>query len=81
MTNELFRDTYPVAINRNSIKPGTVLYDPNGHIAVVYEVTTNGKVHLIDAHPDNSLTAITYGEKFSQTNVEIGGGDSGTCPN
>ncbi len=80
MTNELFRDTYPVAINRNAIKPGTVLYDPNGHIAVVYEVTTNGKVHLIDAHPDNSLTAITYGEKFSQTNVEIGGGFSNWRP-
>lgn len=79
-TGALFRDTYPVAINRNAIKPGTVLYDPNGHIAVVYEVTKNGKIHLIDAHPDNSLTAITYGEKFSQTIVEIGGGFSNWRP-
>lgn len=79
-TDSLFRDTYPVAVNRNAIKPGTVLYDPNGHIAVVYEVTNNGKIHLIDAHPDNSLTAITYGEKFSQTNVEIGGGFSNWRP-
>ncbi|EQC50358.1 hypothetical protein M899_2572 [Bacteriovorax sp. BSW11_IV] len=69
-----FRDTYPVEISRDAIKPGTVLYDPNGHIAVVYEVTSNGKIHLIDAHPDNSLTAITYGEKFSRTDVRIGGG-------
>lgn len=80
VTSTLFRDTYPVAISKTSIKPGTVLYDPNGHIAVVYEVTNNGKVHLIDAHPDNSLTAITYGEKFSQTNVEIGGGFSNWRP-
>ena len=79
-TNELFRDTYPVAISRNSVKPGTVLYDPNGHIAVVYEVTPNGKIHLIDAHPDNSLTSITYGEKFVQTSVEIGGGFSNWRP-
>lgn len=79
-TNSLFRDTYPVSISRNSIKPGTVLYDPNGHIAVVYEVTANGKIHLIDAHPDNSLTAITYGEKFTQTSVDIGGGFSNWRP-
>ena len=69
-----FRDTYPVKIDRDSIVPGSILYDPNGHIAVVYEVTSNGKIHLIDAHPDNSLTAITYGEKFSRTSVKIGGG-------
>ena len=79
-TEKNFRDTYPVAITKAAIKPGTVLYDPNGHIAVVFEVTKNGKVHLIDAHPDNSLTAITYGEKFSQTNVEIGGGFSNWRP-
>jgi hypothetical protein len=79
-TSELFRDTYPVAISKASIRPGTVLYDPNGHIAVVFEVTSNGKVHLIDAHPDNSLTSITYGEKFTQTNVEVGGGFSNWRP-
>ena len=79
-TDKTFRDTYPLAITKAAIKPGTVLYDPNGHVAVVYEVTKNGKVHLIDAHPDNSLTAITYGEKFSQTNVEIGGGFSNWRP-
>ncbi len=75
-SGELFRDTYPVDIDRSTILPGTVLYDANGHVAVVYEVTGNGKIHLIDAHPDNSLTAITYGEKFSRTSVMLGGGFS-----
>lgn len=79
-TGKLFRDTYPVAISKSAIKPGTVLYDPNGHIAVVYEVSKNGKIQLIDAHPDNSLTSITYGEKFSRTGVEIGGGFSNWRP-
>jgi hypothetical protein len=79
-TGQLFRDTYPVEISKAAIKPGTILYDPNGHIAVVYEVTKNGKIHLIDAHPDNSLTAITYGEKFSRTSVEVGGGFSNWRP-
>lgn len=75
-----FRDTYPVKLDRKFIKPGTVLYDPNGHIAVVYNITDNGKIQLIDAHPDNSLTAITYGEKFSRTDVYIGGGFSNWRP-
>lgn len=76
----LFRDTYPVDIDRKSIVPGTVLYDPNGHVAVVYDVTATGKILLIDAHPDNSLSAITYGEKFSRTSEKIGGGFSNFRP-
>lgn len=79
-TSELFRDTYPVNISTNAIKPGTILYDPNGHVAIVYEVSSNGKIHLIDAHPDNSLSSITYGEKFSRTIVEVGGGFSNWRP-
>lgn len=79
-TNALFRDTYPVAISRTAIVPGTMLYDANGHVAVVYEVATNGKIFLMDAHPDNSLTTITYGEKFARTQVEIGGGFSNWRP-
>ena len=78
--SKLFRDTYPIDISKNAIKPGTILYDPNGHIAVVFEVSKNGKIFLIDAHPDNSLTAITYGEKFSRTSIEIGGGFSNWRP-
>ena len=79
-TNALFRDTYPINISKNSIKAGSVLYDPNGHIAIVYEVSKTGKIHLIDAHPDNSLSNITYGEKFSRTAIEIGGGFSNWRP-
>lgn len=79
-TGVLFRDTYPVDIDRKSIVAGTVVYDPNGHVAIVYNITSNGKIDLIDAHPDNSLTAITYGEKFARTSVKIGGGFSNFRP-
>lgn len=79
-TGELFRDTYPADINRNSIVPGTIVYDPNGHVAVVYDVTLNGKILMIDAHPDNSLSAITYGEKFARSSIKIGGGFSNFRP-
>jgi hypothetical protein len=79
-SGDLFRDTYPVDITRQAIVPGTVLYDANGHVAVVYDITSSGKILLIDAHPDNSLTTITYGEKFARTKVQIGGGFSNFRP-
>ncbi len=79
-SSSLFRDSYPVDINRKAIVPGTMVYDPNGHVAVVYDITPNGKILLIDAHPDNSVSAITYGEKFSRSRVQIGGGFSNFRP-
>lgn len=59
-------DFYPSTIDPKSIRPGTAIYDPNGHVAVVYEVTKDGRVLFIDAHPDNSLTQGTYGKRFTQ---------------
>ncbi len=70
----LFRDTYPVTLDREGIKPGTILYDPAGHIAMVYKVTKDGRIYLIDAHPDNSLTRISFGEKFSRSPIIRGAG-------
>jgi gliding motility-associated-like protein len=35
---------------------------------------------LIDAHPDNSLSVITYGEKFARSKIQIGGGFSNFRP-
>lgn len=71
-----FRDTYSVDIDRQYLVPGTVVYDPNGHIAVVYEVTPTGQIHMIDSHPDNTLTTITYGEKFPRSGLKVGAGFS-----
>ena len=79
-SSKKFRDTYPVAIDRKVIVPGTILYDPNGHVAIVYDVSSNGKIRLIDAHPDNSLSVITYGEKFARSKIQIGGGFSNFRP-
>lgn len=66
-SGNLFKDMYHVRIDREGIVPGTVLYDPAGHIAVVYKVTSDGRVFLIDAHPDNSLTRVSFGEKFARS--------------
>jgi hypothetical protein len=71
---KLLPDHYPVNISRDSIKPGTILYDPNGHLAVVYKVTLEGRVHFIDAHPDNSLTRGVYGRAYKRDVPAVGAG-------
>lgn len=70
----LFFDFVPAGINRTSVKPGTVIYDANGHAAMVYKVETDGRVRFIDAHPDNSVTRSVYGEKFARSSPNSGGG-------
>lgn len=67
-------DHYSVAINAKAIAPGTVIYDPAGHLAVVYKVERDGRIHFIDSHPDNSLTRGVYGAKFARTAPMRGGG-------
>jgi len=70
----LLPDHYPVRISRDSIKPGTIVYDPNGHVAVVYKVTAEGRIHYIDTHPDNSLTRGVYGKAFARSSPAMGAG-------
>jgi hypothetical protein len=57
-------DFYPVSISRQSIRPGTTYYDPNGHVLVITEVRDDGTIFLIDGHPDGSLTWKRFGEAF-----------------
>jgi hypothetical protein len=70
---ELF-DFYPVKIDRGSIRPGTVIYDPNGHVAVVYSVDEDGRIRFIDTHPDNTLTRGSYGKRFVRASPPMGAG-------
>jgi hypothetical protein len=73
-TGKLLPDHYPVKIARDSIKPGTIIYDPNGHVAVIYKVTPEGRIHYIDTHPDNSLTRGVYGKAFTRSSPGMGAG-------
>ncbi len=73
-SGKLLPDHYPVKISRESIKPGTILYDPHGHLAVVYKVTPEGRIHFIDAHPDNSLTRGVYGKAYKRDRPAVGAG-------
>lgn len=67
-------DFYPVEISREAIRPGTVIYDPNGHVAVVYKVENDGRILFIDSHPDNSLTRGSYGKRFVRASASMGAG-------
>jgi hypothetical protein len=62
-------DTYPIKPSRASLRPGTVYYDPNGHVLIVYRVDADGTIWTIDGHPDNSLT---FG-RFTEGAYAVGG--------
>ncbi len=72
--DKLYSDFYPVKITRDAIRPGTVIYDPNGHVVTVYKVTNDGRLYYIDAHPDNSLTSGVYNSRFMRAYPGQGAG-------
>lgn len=67
-------DFYSPAINPGSIRAGTVVYDPNGHLAVIWKVESDGRLRYIDAHPDGSLTRGYYDLRFVRATPGMGAG-------
>ncbi|MEW6711225.1 MAG: hypothetical protein AB1403_15465 [Candidatus Riflebacteria bacterium] len=67
-------DHYPVKIQKDSIRPGTIYYDPDGHVAIVAKVMPDGRIRLIDAHPDRSISKPWFGAKFTRGSDQNGGG-------
>ncbi|MGD0142856.1 MAG: hypothetical protein ABSC92_06840 [Rhizomicrobium sp.] len=67
-------DMYSPAIGVKSIRPGTMVYDPNGHVAIVFRIEPNGRMQYIDAHPDSSVTRGYYDERFVRSRPDMGAG-------
>ncbi len=67
-------DFYSPALDAASIRPGTVLYDPNGHVAIVTKVDAKGRVFYMDAHPDHSITHVFYDLRFTRAVPGAGAG-------
>lgn len=67
-------DLYSPAIDAKSIRPGTMIYDPNGHVATIYKVEADGRIHYMDAHPDSSLTHGFYDLRFVRAYPGMGAG-------
>jgi len=67
-------DLYSPAIAPGSIRPGTVIYDPNGHLGIIWKIEADGRIRYIDAHPDNSLTRGFYDQRFVRASPGMGAG-------
>ena len=67
-------DFYSPALQPGSIRAGTVVYDVNGHVGIVYRVDADGRIYYMDAHPDYTITRSVYGAQFGQSPVRLGGG-------
>ena len=67
-------DLYAPAITPASIRPGTIVYDPAGHVGIVFDVDDKGRVHFFDAHTDFSLTQMTYDLRFTRMKPAVGAG-------
>jgi hypothetical protein len=66
-------DMYSPAVTKESIRPGTVLYNVSGHVAIVYDVTAKGEILFTDAHPDNSVSRGVFNPDFKLVKSLYGG--------
>jgi hypothetical protein len=67
-------DFYSPALQPGSIRPGTLIYDTNAHVAIVYRVDAQGRIYYMDAHPDFAISRSVYGPQFGQSPAALGGG-------
>ncbi|MEI9884952.1 MAG: hypothetical protein WDN08_00395 [Rhizomicrobium sp.] len=67
-------DFYAPALQPGSIRPGSVVYDVNGHVGIVWKVDADGRIYYMDAHPDYTITRSVYGAQFGQSPARLGGG-------
>ncbi|HNK45189.1 MAG TPA: hypothetical protein PKL17_10420 [Pseudomonadota bacterium] len=67
-------DFYQTQISRLAIRPGTMFYDPNGHVLVVYGLRPDGSVMTFDGHPDGFLTHGVLSERNQRGGESQGGG-------
>ncbi|GAA0533077.1 hypothetical protein FHS83_002881 [Rhizomicrobium palustre] len=67
-------DFYAPRIAPGVIRPGTVIYDTNAHVGIVYKVDPDGRIYYMDAHPDFTITRSVYGAQFGQSPAKLGGG-------
>jgi hypothetical protein len=76
----MFDDFYPVAINRDAVRPGVLAYDIYGHVGIVYDILADGRILVIASHPDRSVTRTTYGANFLRSKPDLGAGLKGWRP-
>jgi hypothetical protein len=70
----ILSDFYSPALQPGSIHAGSLVYDVNGHVGIVYKVDEDGRIYYMDAHPDFTVTRSVYGAQFGQSPMRLGGG-------
>lgn len=68
-------DTYVVDVRVDTVVPGTVYYDPNGHVMLIYRVDhDSGEIFMLDSHPDGTLTRKMFNPSYGIGRGKAGGG-------
>lgn len=67
-------DFYSPKIERGAIRPGTVIYDPFGHVVYVYKIDADGTIHYVDSNPDREVTRGKFGAQFPRSAPQFGAG-------
>ena len=67
-----FTDMYSPRIDREGIRPGSIVYDVNGHVALVWKVEGNGRILIFSSHPDHTLDRTFFWREFLRTGPELG---------
>ena len=70
----MVQDFYSPKIQPGSIRAGTAIYDINGHVMLVYDVTADGSILYMDANPDQEVTRGAFGPQVPQSQLALGGG-------
>jgi len=70
----VLQDFYSPKIQPGSIHAGTAIYDINGHVTMVYDITADGSILYMDAHPDETVTRGAYGAHIPKSPAWLGGG-------
>lgn len=71
-----YGDMYTPAVFEGAIRPGTAVYDPSGHVGVVYDITADGQVMVFDALIDRksiSPRRAYSGDFYKRSKMEHGG--------
>jgi hypothetical protein len=70
----VLQDFYSPKIQPGSIRAGSTIYDITGHVMIVYDITADGSILYLDAHPDETVTRGVYGRHVPKSPTRLGGG-------
>src|SRR5215472_18112238 len=56
----ILSDFYSPTLQPKTIRAGSLIYDVNGHVGIIYKVDEDGRLYYMDAHPDFTVTRSVY---------------------